>query len=150
MPGLSFKHFSNCRPRSNPGLCHGTQPMVSPQISLVTFSLSLAAATAIKASGCKWSICLKGSKPCKGVSMDGALLSRSYIQWSKRPTIRSSSARPPYTFFKFLNLSVYSPAIPALFKVPISPPEPLIHMTSTSSLVRGSFSTVLQLVFPPP
>ncbi len=40
-------------------------------------SPSLAAAIAIAASGCKWSICLKGKNPWSGVSIDGALDARS-------------------------------------------------------------------------
>ena len=77
IPGLSSKHFFNCSPKSKPGLCQGTQPMAPLNSSLVIFPPSFAAAIAIAASGCKWSICLKGSNPCNAVSIDGALESKS-------------------------------------------------------------------------
>ena len=49
--GFSLHRAPSFKPRSNPGRCHGIQPISSPKISRVSRSPSAAAAIAITASG---------------------------------------------------------------------------------------------------
>src|SRR6201985_3485330 len=63
-------------PSSKPGRCQGSQASLWPNSALNSSMrcLPLAdAASAIAQSGCRWSTCAKGRKPCSGVSMDAAV-----------------------------------------------------------------------------
>ncbi|MNY69868.1 hypothetical protein D3C86_2078750 [compost metagenome] len=84
------------------------------------------------------------------MSIEGALEAKSKIQWLNNSTISSSNSIPLYTFSRLRNLSKYSAAQPDFVNVPISPPEPLIHITSELAPVNGSLSVILTEVFPPP
>src|ERR1044071_2818091 len=53
MPGFSSKHFFNFNPRSKPGRCHSTQPIVPLNNSFVIFFPSFAIAIAAAKDGKK-------------------------------------------------------------------------------------------------
>ena len=70
--GLSRFTCAMSSPSWNPGRRHGTHATRSPKQALVSASPSLAAASAMPASGCRWSTCVASTRPCMAVSMDGA------------------------------------------------------------------------------
>jgi len=128
---MSFKHFSNCSPRSKPGLWPSTQPMYLHQnFFWLTFSTIWQLQPLSKASGCKWSNMFKRKQASKGVFQWRALLSRRKYNWSIGP-YHSYRIRKDHhkRFSNFLIFGCKDLRIPALFNDPyILPPEPLIHI----------------------
>ena len=135
---------------SNPGRRHGTQATSSPKHCLVSSSPSAAAASAMMASGWRWSTCGTRSSPCIEVSMLGGAPPWPKRQKSSISCSSSSCSSPRYTSLRPRSRSTTRADSPSADSVPRSPPDPLTHISSTSSPETGSSITALAEVFPPP